>query len=254
MSNIISDHNLAILSWKRLHLARAKLKASSRTSALLSGFAMVAMVELQITSKVPMGLLIAFTVCTTLLVSVHMLALMISTCILPNLEAVGSIASYEYGLTAVQESPHERLRFCIEMAWSFSTVFGIFLFLFELALLCWVKLWDIQYGKKAALAATILLIPIGIIFIGFAIHFYRALVAHKYERTERNYQELEYFVNQLSNLRNDNSRIINDTVINVNNKHPISNAKILNEQSIQMTEQNVLVKSPIQTTTMIENI
>ncbi|OTF81666.1 Orai-1-like protein, partial [Euroglyphus maynei] len=239
MSTIISDHNLAILSWKRLHLARAKLKASSRTSALLSGFAMVAMVELQITSKVPMGLLITFTACTTLLVSVHMLALMISTCILPNLEAVGSITACEYGLTAVQESPHERLRFCIEMAWSFSTVFGIFLFLFELAILCWVKLWDIQYGKKAALVATIMLIPIGIIFIGFAIHFYHALVAHKYERTERNYQELEYFVNQLSNLRSGISGA-GDGMIDVNN-HAISNATMphTNEQSIPMTEQNV---------------
>jgi len=192
------DNNMSALSWKRLHLSRAKLKASSRTSALLSGFAMVAMVEVQLcdSDPVPTALLITFAICTILLVSVHMLALMISTCILPHVEAVASMPGY----ASVDESPHESLSFYIEVAWLFSTVFGILLFMLEIIILCWVKFWNVgtdNRGILAAIIATIILIPIICLFIAFAVHFYRKVVSHKYERSAAGLQELESMATQL---------------------------------------------------------
>ncbi len=46
-----------------------------------------------VNGALPTPLLIAFATCTTLLVAVHMLALLISTCILPNLEAIANLHS-----------------------------------------------------------------------------------------------------------------------------------------------------------------
>ncbi|XP_030648637.1 protein orai-2 [Chanos chanos] len=211
-----NHHSVQALSWRKLYLSRAKLKASSRTSALLSGFAMVAMVEVQLEMQYnyPRFLLIAFSVCTTVLVAVHLFALLISTCILPNVEAVSNI----HNLNSVSESPHERMHHYIEMAWGFSTALGILLFLAEVVLLCWIKFLPVDSGASAASAAaaslrrncstaegaappqpghsgfqaalgsTIIMVPVGIIFVVFTIHFYRSLVRHK---TERHHQEIE---------------------------------------------------------------
>jgi calcium release-activated calcium channel protein 1 len=71
---------------------------------------------------VPQSLLITFTICTVLLIAVHMLALMISTCILPNVEAVANL-HYQTHKT-VLESPHLTMTFIVELAWAFSTVLG----------------------------------------------------------------------------------------------------------------------------------
>ncbi|KAL1269549.1 hypothetical protein QQF64_031838 [Cirrhinus molitorella] len=198
-----NEHSLQALSWRQLYLSRAKLKATSRTSALLSGFAMVAMVEVQLEEDhdYPPGLLIAFSVCTTVLVAVHLFALMISTCILPNLEAVSNV----HNLNSIKESPHERMHRHIELAWAFSTVIGTLLFLIEVVLLCWVKFLPLNNktkksdsnvtdapavspGEAAAIACTIIMAPLCLVFIVFAVHFYRSLVSHK---TERQHQELE---------------------------------------------------------------
>ncbi|XP_017960766.1 calcium release-activated calcium channel protein 1 isoform X1 [Drosophila navojoa] len=186
-------HSPTYLSWRKLQLSRAKLKASSKTSALLSGFAMVAMVEVQLDKDtgVPPGMLVAFAICTTLLVAVHMLALMISTCILPNIETVCNLHS----ITLVHESPHERLHWYIETAWAFSTLLGLILFLVEIAILCWVKFYDLS--TTAAWSAVVVLIPVMIVFLAFAVHFYRSLVTHKYEVTVSGIRELELLKEQM---------------------------------------------------------
>ncbi|XP_077593072.1 calcium release-activated calcium channel protein 1 [Stigmatopora nigra] len=197
----INEHSMQALSWRKLYLSRAKLKASSRTSALLSGFAMVAMVEVQLDNsyRYPPALLIAFSACTTILVAVHLFALMVSTCILPNIEAVSNV----HNINSVSESPHERMHRHIELAWAFSTVIGTLLFLAEVVLLCWVKFLPIKPSKSsngtvsagvaAAITSTSIMVPFGLVFIVFAVHFYRSLVSHK---TDRQFQELE----ELSNL------------------------------------------------------
>lgn len=158
-------------------------------------------VELQTQYNYPRVLLIAFSVCTTVLVAVHLFALLISTCILPNVEAVSNI----HNLNSVSESPHERMHHYIEMAWGFSTALGILLFLAEVVLLCWIKFLPLgskkapgateapprsaaNSGWQAALASTIIMVPVGVIFLVFTVHFYRSLVRHK---TERHHQEIE---------------------------------------------------------------
>ncbi|EFN89231.1 Calcium release-activated calcium channel protein 1 [Harpegnathos saltator] len=196
-SHQVEDHDgPESLSWRRLHMSRAKLKATATTSELLSGFAMVAMVELQINepTAVPEWLFVMFAVCTTFLVSVHIFALMISTYLLPNVEAISKLQVSRL----VTESPHERMRGFIELAWAFSTVLGLFLFLVEIAILCWVKFWD--YSFTAATASTVIVIPVLIVFVAFAVHFYHSLVVYKCESAVSDMKDLESIKRNLDSV------------------------------------------------------
>ncbi|KAJ3605084.1 hypothetical protein NHX12_027134 [Muraenolepis orangiensis] len=159
----------------------------------------VAMVEVQLDNSYPYpsGLLVAFSACTTVLVAVHLFALMVSTCILPNIEAVSNV----HIINSVQESPHERMHLHIELAWAFSTVIGTLLFLAEVVLLCWVKFLPVKSkesanstissGRAAAITSTSIMVLFAFVLIVFAVHFYllsSSLVSHK---TDRQFQELE---------------------------------------------------------------
>jgi calcium release-activated calcium channel protein 1 len=199
------------LKRRRLLFSKAKLKAVSRTSALLSGFAMVsylfflyvlyeyyhlndvffsieqvAMVEISLDdhkhSKSSAPLLVVYSVITCLLVGVHLLALMISTCILPQLEADSLLGYEEY-------ASHETMHIYIELAWILSTGFGIFLFLVEIAIVCWVKFYFVT--RPAAIATTIVIVPVIILFCIFSLHFYRRLVSFKLSRHQDELNEIE---------------------------------------------------------------
>ncbi|MBN3274673.1 ORAI2 protein, partial [Polyodon spathula] len=160
------------------------------------------MVEVQLDKdfSYPSALLMAFSVCTTVLVAVHLFALMISTCILPHIEAVSNI----HNLNSVCESPHERMHHYIELAWGFSTALGILLFLAEVVLLCWVNQNLMSYttmepgsGWNVALASTAIMVPVGLVFVAFAFHFYRSLVGHKTDRHRQEIDELNQIKCQL---------------------------------------------------------
>nr|XP_020848371.1 protein orai-2-like [Phascolarctos cinereus] len=161
-------------------------------------------VQLEMQYQCPQMLLIAFSACTRALEPVHLFALRISTCIRPNVEAVSNI----HNLNSVSESPHERMHPYIELAWGFSTVPGILLFLAEVVLLCWIKCLPVDSSAKegpnskpgptqATLVSTIILVPVGLIFVVFTIHFYRSLVRHKTERHNREIEELHKLKVQL---------------------------------------------------------
>lgn len=86
------------------------------------------------------------------------------------------------------------------IAWFFSTLIGIFLFLCELAVLVWVKFWRIGKHYKInwiSLSSSIILVPVICAFVFFALHFYRKLFSYKFERTERDLEELQVMVDKM---------------------------------------------------------
>lgn len=184
-----------------LHLSRAKLKATSNTSALLAGFAVVSMVELQIDKENPpsLAVLIMFSVVTTLLVIVHLFALMISTCLLPNMDMAASLRNKD----AYKLSPHMGMRNYVELAWILSTGIGLILFLFELGLLIWLKFLPLDGRQKQrdpptgiiayipSIVSLAILVPVSLLFAAFAWRFYTTLAHHRLKIMRDNLRRLE---------------------------------------------------------------
>jgi len=184
---------------------------------------------------IPESILILYALVTCLLVGVHMLALMISTCILPQIEASSfeqmefeqNLYKYEYNIInqskmmnkssvndmlerSLEEAkdynmrsrlnlmnaeldiifPYKKFHKFIELAWISSTVVGIFLFLVEIGLVCYIKFYPISY--IAALTGAIVMLPILVLFVLFTITFYKRVADFKLNITKRYFSNVDH--------------------------------------------------------------
>ncbi|UJR35288.1 hypothetical protein I4U23_028051 [Adineta vaga] len=158
---------------------KSKLESASETSAVLSGFAIVALVEFSIDSypDVPSrdGVLTAYAILSCLLVSVHLLALLMSVCILPEIKSV--LYRKNHWIKHKSEEPLSAVGIYIEIAWLLSTGLGLFLIIVELGLVFWIKVSGFSFA--AAIAAIVTLCFVGIPFIVFAVGFYIRIIRAK---------------------------------------------------------------------------
>ncbi|CAJ0582186.1 unnamed protein product, partial [Mesorhabditis spiculigera] len=181
--NIYSPAN--INNKQDFEMAKAQLKASSRTSGLLSGFAMIALVELQYQKETPAYLLIILGVVTTLLVSVHLIALMMSTCIRPFIDAY----------SAADDFPHRRFRFFIDLSWLISTWIGLLLFLLEIGIILIVK-FDSVKNYTAGYFTTALLVPVLAVFFWMAWKIQQVKAQYARERRLKQHSHGNYHKNK----------------------------------------------------------
>uniref|UniRef100_A0A914CDI3 Uncharacterized protein n=1 Tax=Acrobeloides nanus TaxID=290746 RepID=A0A914CDI3_9BILA len=161
-------------------LSKAKLKSSSGISAMLAGFSMVAIIELSYDNTISHPLLIILGIVTTLVVSVHLLSLMMSTCILAYVQAHG----------CNENSPHIKLWFYIELSWIFSTCIGLLLFLVMVGVVFFVKFNTAQY-ETAAYVTTAILIFVVIVFAIISYLIHRSRFSFSMSQMKRKFNDLE---------------------------------------------------------------
>jgi len=147
-------------------------------------------VELQINADANPYLLSAFTIVTALLVCTTMLALMISTCVLPYIQVISKLGPSQ---VKACESPHDEMMYFIDLSWVLANTISIFLFILDVILLSWIKFKI--FSVTASVAATLIMIPVLIIILIFGIVFYRKIINHQYSLMNSKCVELEEMKN-----------------------------------------------------------
>jgi hypothetical protein len=133
------------------------------------------------------SLLVCYAIISCLLVGIHLLALLMSMCILPELKSV--IRQSDLWINNETTKPLSSLNIFIEIAWVVSTGLGLFLFLIELGIIIWIKVSG--FSHVAAISALVTLCVVGCPFILFAIGFYIRVTRAKVHLHQTDLEKIE---------------------------------------------------------------
>lgn len=196
-------------------LSKSRLKSSIRTSTLMSGFALVsvsvkflsncrsipllqvAMVEIEIAAATPYQILIPFSMLTAILIFVHLLSLMLATCLLPELEAITSDAHpqlFASALTIAKGVP-------VQLAWFLSNILGVALFLVEVILVAFVKFYPFpgrENNVHAGIATLVTIIILTVMSMPLAFYYVRIVSKHKIQLHERQLHQAQEMLDTIN--------------------------------------------------------
>ena len=157
------------------------------------------MIEIDFGGNPPSLLLIIYAIHTTFLVFIHLLSLMLATCLLPELEAVSKL-------------PHSQLEtnstlsivkiFTVQLCWVLSNIVGIIIFITEVILIAFVKFFP---GKNqdpnnlhAGTATLILVVILTVFSLPLIVYQSRVISKHKLRLHERQLGQAQQMLEEIN--------------------------------------------------------
>lgn len=169
--------------------------------------------EVEIGESFHPGLLVIFAMSTAVLVFVHLLSLLIATCLLPDLDALAAIPKAQLA----RNSAHISRSCCVSFSWFLSHMVGIPLFFIEVIILSYVKFYgrrmplpvsvvnttsehngeDESLKIHAATAATVTIVVLAIVALPFVTCYFRHFYRRRLKLQRRQLDEAEELFRRL---------------------------------------------------------
>ena len=155
------------------------------------------MVELSVADGTPSAIVIPYTMLTSLLIFIHLLALIVATRILPELEAF--INNPELSVPQPIAQGHY---WPVQFVWYLSNIVGVLLFLVQLVLVAYVKFYPqniLQADRMHVGTATLVVVcSLSFVSIPFIAIFFRSLSKQKTQYHEQKLERARVFLEYIN--------------------------------------------------------